>query len=110
MKSSPIYAPLQILCSVSDSRPCAFSKRFIYSLPTLRFQRVSSCANQIPTGCVFFLLIFHSPLRTGSDETDGQEAGEDGHHKGGPEAAHPATGPAAAGPRGGQDPPAPHTR
>lgn len=49
-------------------------------------------------------------LRTGSDETDGQETGEDGHHAGSPAAAHPATGPAAAGPRGSQDPSAPHAR
>lgn len=38
-----------------------FSKCFIYSLAALRFQRVSSCANQIPTGCVFFLFFFPFP-------------------------------------------------
>lgn len=63
MKSPPIYSSLQILCSVPDSRPSTFCKCFIYSPPTLLFQRVSSCADQIPTGYVSFF--FSSPPSSG---------------------------------------------
>lgn len=110
MKSSPIYSLLQILCSVPDSRPSTFCKCFIYSFPScysLVSKGLQLCQPNSHRLCFLFFLPL---LRTSSDETNGQEAGEDGHHTGSPAAAHPATGPAAAGPRGSQDPSAPHAR
>lgn len=49
-------------------------------------------------------------IRASAHETDGQKAGANGHHAGGPEAAHPAAGPAASCPGGSQDSSTSHTR
>lgn len=112
--ASSSHEKLSNLFPFANSVLCSRLAFFVTALFIVSLLSAFKGSPAVPTKfppAVFPFCFFPCPLlRTGSDETDGQETGEDGHHTGIPAAVHPATGPAASGPRGSPDPSAPHAR
>lgn len=115
MRSRMSSYTIQDSCRTCWLQPLFFRshKCFISTL----LEHLQPLHTQVPLACLLSsnitsrVAFFLSPsLRAGPDETDGQKAGENGHHPGGPEAAHPAASPAASRSGGSQDSAAPHSR